>query len=782
MNKPTKITVEKPEVKRNNKVSITPKRDRVKTKAVPAVDQILFLQNTIGNQAVQRLLKSATLQAKLRIGKPGDKYEREADMIADKVLRMPEMTECLECKDKGEEPLQTKPITSQITPLIRRQTEEEEEEEIQAQSEYPLLQKQTEPEEKEEEIQTKPITENIMRMSTPGCTSCGEEEENLQTKPITTQITPLIRRQSEEEEEEEEPIQAKSNSSSTAEVSSSVESSINSLKGRGQPLSESTRKYFEPLFGSDFSQVRVHTNSQAGNIAKSINAKAFTTGQDVVFNSGQYSPETSGGKHLLAHELTHVMQQSSGRSFQTQHMNKPGLVSGNIIRRNIMPPPPPRPIAVRYGPEYIHFQEGDIYGIDFDVEVISSESIDDLYNFEEREQVSDSFDHRGSFQQVRGGASLPFSEQSSGWQRASNARPDRHALPLGLIMEAAERGNGSFTIHQLDIYKRAGAEDDTANVILYSGYKVVFSVIVNPPESTEGSILLRVDKIPEACSVGSYRARPGSNDTDGTPSPIISGSIYVRGDRLYRPRHSHIIRSSRDVGSRPTSFSDKSINSFKNNNESSTGNVRTLKVKDTVQRLSITPNQPIEKRDCGFRRSVWTFALDFEAQTDGYIVQKITRRDAIKACPCFGGSSELSNYTKQDIYWEAWYVKQGAKHHYLQKGVPYAWGNTDESTNPRKPKSCGMSISSGIVKFYPIGVTGDIGKFQPVPTKEGSPNAPKGSGWTTKSKYTGGLPGTKIRPPWWNDAPIEGPEYRRAESWWRCCGDDSDYYFARQIP
>ena len=305
MSKTKRITAEKPEAKRNNKFSLVQKKERVKTKAVPAVDQILSLQSTLGNQAVQGLFKSGKLQAKLNIGKPGDKYEREADMIADKVMRMPEMTECLECNDKGEETLQTKPITTQITPLVRRQVEHEEEEEelIQGKLEPSLLQKQIEPEE-EEEIQTKSIVEEISPLVQKQDEE--EEEEQIQGKFDSS----ILQKQVEEEEEEEELIQTKSNGSSTAEVTSSVESSINSLKGGGHPLPESTRKYFEPRFGSDFSQVRVHTDPQAGNIARSINAKAFTTGQDVFFNRGQYSPETSGGKLLLAHELTHVMQQN----------------------------------------------------------------------------------------------------------------------------------------------------------------------------------------------------------------------------------------------------------------------------------------------------------------------------------------------------------------------------------------------------------------------------------------------------------------------------------------
>jgi hypothetical protein len=80
-------------------------------------DRILFLQRTIGNQAVQRLIKSGTLQAKLMIGQPGDKYEQEADQVADAVMRMPdlEVKRQLEPDNKEEERLQAKPIVEMIT-------------------------------------------------------------------------------------------------------------------------------------------------------------------------------------------------------------------------------------------------------------------------------------------------------------------------------------------------------------------------------------------------------------------------------------------------------------------------------------------------------------------------------------------------------------------------------------------------------------------------------------------------------------------------------------------
>lgn len=194
-----------------------------------------------GKQLVSQL---PLVQTKLTINQPNDRYEQEADRVADVVMRMPE----------------------------------------------PRLQRQVEPE---------------------------EEEETLQTKPLASEITPLVQRQVElEGGEEEELIQAKDASGQTLHVSPIVQTQIHSLRGGGQRLSSSLRNFFEPRFGHDFSQVRVHTDAKAAESARAVNARAFTIGRDVVFGAGEYSSESLAERKLLAHELTHVLQQiySSGQS------------------------------------------------------------------------------------------------------------------------------------------------------------------------------------------------------------------------------------------------------------------------------------------------------------------------------------------------------------------------------------------------------------------------------------------------------------------------------------
>jgi hypothetical protein len=82
------------------------------------------------------------------------------------------------------------------------------------------------------------------------------------------------------------------------------------LAASGQPLDPATRAFVQPRFGRDFGSVRVHTDQSAARSAQAIRARAYTSGHDIVFGSGQYAPHTVAGRHLLAHELTHVAQQT----------------------------------------------------------------------------------------------------------------------------------------------------------------------------------------------------------------------------------------------------------------------------------------------------------------------------------------------------------------------------------------------------------------------------------------------------------------------------------------
>ncbi|MBM3235930.1 DUF4157 domain-containing protein [Candidatus Poribacteria bacterium] len=146
------------------------------------------------------------------------------------------------------------------------------------------------------------VAERVMQMPEPETQrQPAEEEEELQ----------MVQRQPQEEEEE---MQMKELPGQNSEVTPKLESRINALKGGGQPLPISTRSSFEQSFGYDFSQVRVHTDAEADNLNNSLNAQAFTTGQDVFFRQGAYNPGSSSGQKLLAHELTHVAQQNGDKA------------------------------------------------------------------------------------------------------------------------------------------------------------------------------------------------------------------------------------------------------------------------------------------------------------------------------------------------------------------------------------------------------------------------------------------------------------------------------------
>ncbi|MDH3974170.1 MAG: DUF4157 domain-containing protein [Deltaproteobacteria bacterium] len=206
---------------------------------------LLLVQRQLGNAAVQQMHEPGELQAKLKIAVPNDKYEREANRVADHVMRMPDLNS------------QFSELTSNSPPSV-----------------------------------TGSVADNntVQRI----CSTC---EDGLQRQT---------------DEEQNNLMQAKEQPGATSAVTADVASGIQSMRGRGQRLTESTRLFMEPRFGADFSGVRVHNDSNANHLAGRINARAFTVGRDIVFGSGQYSPDSAGGKRLLAHELTHTVQQGSG--------------------------------------------------------------------------------------------------------------------------------------------------------------------------------------------------------------------------------------------------------------------------------------------------------------------------------------------------------------------------------------------------------------------------------------------------------------------------------------
>jgi hypothetical protein len=109
--------------------------------------------------------------------------------------------------------------------------------------------------------------------------------------------------------EEVGEVQAKTAPGTTARVPDGFDAGLQALQGGGRPLSSSERDFFEPRFARDLAGVRLHTGPAAEALTRSVQARAFTLGSSIVLGAGQYAPETDGGRRLLAHELTHVVQQ-----------------------------------------------------------------------------------------------------------------------------------------------------------------------------------------------------------------------------------------------------------------------------------------------------------------------------------------------------------------------------------------------------------------------------------------------------------------------------------------
>ncbi len=227
MNERVRVTAKKPEAKRENKVSQRQKTGSSHSISSP-VEQILFLQRTIGNQAVGRFIKSGALQAKLRIGQPGDIYEQEADRMAEQVVAS---------QDKGQA------LSSRY---------------------------------------------------------------------------------------EEKVLQSKTKNASDSEDTSVHDNFLKDL-GYGQSLDKVSCAFFESHFDRDLSMVRVHTDARAADAARTVNARAFTVGKDVVFGDGEYALHNAQWQRLLAHELTHVIQQDGG--------NKPSQRGVQVISANSISSP-----------------------------------------------------------------------------------------------------------------------------------------------------------------------------------------------------------------------------------------------------------------------------------------------------------------------------------------------------------------------------------------------------------------------------------------------------------
>jgi hypothetical protein len=229
------------------------------------------------------------LQTKLAVNKPGDKYEREADAVADSVVN----------QSSKNQAVQKKEISN-----IQRATTPEEKEKPGANKKEEDVQRKAETVMKADEEKKKPMAsgtpekkdEDVQRAADPGLEK--EKKEKVQKKDD----------QIKEDEDKTGSVQAK-RESDTQQGNVGLASRLENSADKGAKLSPEVLHEMNASFDANFSHVRIHQDKDAASMNKDIQAQAFTHGKDIYFNEGKYNPNSSTGKKLLAHELTHTIQQ-----------------------------------------------------------------------------------------------------------------------------------------------------------------------------------------------------------------------------------------------------------------------------------------------------------------------------------------------------------------------------------------------------------------------------------------------------------------------------------------
>lgn len=261
---------------------------------------------------------SPVIQTKLSVSSPDDPQEKEADAVANQVMRMSEPAAPVQ---NTEEKLQKKEEDKEEN--VQAKQEENKEDQLQAKLQTPVVsvQRKCDSCEKEESVQTK-LYRMIQRSedSSIAFADAGETttDYNINRKELSLHGSDVI--------------QCSGRGPPAGSSQASFEQNLSSTKGNGAPLPTTTKNFMESRFGADFSGVRIHTDSHAQNLSRSIHAQAFTHGNDIYFNSGKYNPHTDSGGTLLAHELTHTIQQGAS----TTHTNSSSSVAAKLISRKPM--------------------------------------------------------------------------------------------------------------------------------------------------------------------------------------------------------------------------------------------------------------------------------------------------------------------------------------------------------------------------------------------------------------------------------------------------------------
>jgi hypothetical protein len=248
---------------------------------------------------------SPAIQAKLSVSSPDDPQEKEADAVASQVMRIPEPAPMPQQRE--EEKIQAK------------------EEELLPAEQSPSLSVQRMCASCEQEKQVYPKLFRLIQRS-------EETGSSFANDATTEAATDYNINRKELSLHSSDVIQCSGRGPPASSPQATFESSLSSSKGSGTAMPAPTQQFMETRFGADFSGVRIHTGGYAQNLSSSIHAQAFTHGNHIYFNSGKYAPHTEAGSTLLAHELTHTIQQGAS----THRANNSSVVSPKIIARKPM--------------------------------------------------------------------------------------------------------------------------------------------------------------------------------------------------------------------------------------------------------------------------------------------------------------------------------------------------------------------------------------------------------------------------------------------------------------
>ena len=243
-------------------------------------------------------------QPKMEVNAPGDIYEQQADDIADAVMQIP---------NHGTSPVAGS--ESRPQPLPSRSG---------AQS---------------KDIGTKAIEdEEDVPLKKPAVIekcACGEDQKRVMEKADVPR--------------------GEGSSVQAPRINPEIEARIRALRGRGQPLPSSERGFMQTRFGADFSGIRIHTNQDADSYSRAIHARAFTLGSDIFFRAGEFAPGSSNGRRLLAHELTHSIQQGAAAPGPVNALRIGDRPTAHPSLQRQPPPPAPAAAAAPAGRASINF-------------------------------------------------------------------------------------------------------------------------------------------------------------------------------------------------------------------------------------------------------------------------------------------------------------------------------------------------------------------------------------------------------------------------------------------